>query len=110
MALYLPDSVDFNNNCVSVLNNYTARVYESDTPNSSGLYDYTDYALDNHYIAYYGSELLESSPSCYPTDLLTHSVLDRTDFVDIFVIGVGLFLITFLLFYKLLSYLFRGWF
>ncbi len=110
MALYLPDSVDFNSNCVSVLNNYTARVYRSDTPDSNGFYDYTDYALDNHYISFTGTELLESSPTCYPTDMLTHSVLDRTDFADIFVIGVGLFLITFLLFYKLLSYLFRGWF
>lgn len=113
MALYLPDSVDFDSNCVIVLDNYTARVYEQLPSDSNFDGSYTDYALDNHYISYYGLSNQTDYPSqssCYPTSQLTHNIIDRTDFLDIFIIGTGIFLITFLCFYKLLTYLFRGWF
>lgn len=113
MALYLPSSVDFESSCVLVLDNYTARVYNELPSSSDFTGSYTDYALDNHYLEYFGLDSDSSSlsdSSCYPVENLTHNIIDRTDFLDIFVIGTGLFLITFLLFYKLLSYLFRGWF
>lgn len=113
MALYLPSDVDFDSNCVIMLDNYTARVYSESPDNNSFDGSYTDYALDNHYIKYYGVEDTSnypSSSSCYPSSELTHNVIERTDFIDIFVIGTGLFLLTFLVFYKLLTYLFRGWF